>query len=203
MKTTFALLVFLVFVALISQSAPVTIQLPMERAVYKSAPGADYANAQCLTCHSAEYVSTQPLMPRAFWKGSVEKMISKYGAPIPAEQIEPLTDYLAENYGAGVTNSTASPAAPPNIATPVIMNAKQLLAKSGCLNCHGVEQQIIGPAFKAVAEKYKGNAEGFIKISHQISHGGSGLWGLIPMPPFAQLSPDEVKLLTAWILEQK
>jgi len=203
MNTTLALIIFSVSVALNSQAAPVAIQLPLETVVYKSAPGADFANAQCLTCHSAEYVSTQPVLPRAFWKGSVEKMISKYGAPIPAEQIEALTDYLAKNYGNERTNLTASSIAPTTIVTPSGMNAKQLLTKSGCVNCHQVEQKFIGPAFKAVAEKYQGHPEGLFKISHQITHGGSGLWGTTPMPPFEQLSQGEVKLIATWILEQK
>ncbi len=202
MKTTFALLVFLVSITLVSRSAPVTIQLPIETAVYKSAPGADFANAQCLTCHSAEYVSTQPPLPRAFWKGSVEKMIGKYGAPIPTEQIDALTDYLAKNYGTGFTNATVNTVSA-TVSIPKNTNARQFLAASGCFNCHGVEQKIIGPAFKSVAEKYKGNAEGLDKISHQITHGGSGLWGSIPMPPYQQFSTNEVTLIANWILEQK
>jgi mono/diheme cytochrome c family protein len=70
------------------------IELPLETAVYKTGPGSDLANAQCLTCHSAEYVTTQPPLPRTFWKGSVDKMIGKYGAPVPQDQIDALVDYL-------------------------------------------------------------------------------------------------------------
>ncbi len=202
MKTTFAPFAFLFSALLVSQAAPVSIQLPLETSVYKAAPGADLANAQCLTCHSAEYVSTQPPMPRAFWKGSVEKMIAKYGAPVPAEQIDPLTDYLAKTYGTGLTNAPII-SAPAATGIPTNPTAKQLLARSGCFNCHGVEQKIIGPSFKSVAEKYRKNAEGLIKVSHQITHGGSGLWGSIPMPPFQQLTQEEVKILGSWILEQK
>src|SRR5262245_26304236 len=47
------------------------IQLPAETGAFKQDVGAEIANGQCLTCHSVEYVTMQPPMPRAFWKSSV------------------------------------------------------------------------------------------------------------------------------------
>lgn len=91
------------------------IELPPETVALKPAPGAELAAAQCLLCHSSEYLSTQPALPRAFWKGSVEKMQQKFGAPIPPEQVEPLVDYLVKQYGtekAGNTQGTAPAAVP-------------------------------------------------------------------------------------------
>jgi sulfite dehydrogenase len=53
-----------------------------------------------MTCHSADYVITQPRgKPLAFWKAEVEKMKNVYGAPIAAEDIAPLADYLTRAYG--------------------------------------------------------------------------------------------------------
>jgi len=76
------------------------IQLPPETLVYKPGPGSEIANAQCLICHSADYVSTQyPESPRDYWKATVLKMKKAYGAPIPDAQVEPLVDYLSKNYG--------------------------------------------------------------------------------------------------------
>jgi mono/diheme cytochrome c family protein len=83
----------------VALSAPVKITLPVETAVLKPGPGAELAAAHCLTCHSAEYISTQPVMPRAFWKASVDKMRAKFGAPITDDQMEKLTDYLVTAYG--------------------------------------------------------------------------------------------------------
>lgn len=34
-----------------------------------------------------------------------------------------------------------------------------LLKSNGCLNCHGVDQKKLGPAFKSIAQKYSGNAD--------------------------------------------
>ena len=76
-----------------------SIELPPESVTLKQEPGADLVAAQCLTCHSSEYLSTQPRLPRTYWKGAVEKMQQKFGAPIAAEQVEPLVNYLVKAYG--------------------------------------------------------------------------------------------------------
>src|SRR2546429_9420874 len=54
--------------AVIASAAELTIQLPPEVNSFKQDVGAEIANAQCLICHSVEYISTQPKMQRAFWK---------------------------------------------------------------------------------------------------------------------------------------
>src|SRR6266446_4255689 len=83
----------------VGQAVALDIQLPPETSAFKQDTGAEIANGQCLTCHSVEYVVMQPPMPRAFWKGSVQKMQQKYGAPIPDDQVEAVVDYLTKNYG--------------------------------------------------------------------------------------------------------
>jgi len=55
--------------------------------------------ANCLSCHSSEYVLSQPPMPRKFWEASVKKMKDKFGAPTPDDQVAALVDYLATTYG--------------------------------------------------------------------------------------------------------
>jgi predicted cobalt transporter CbtA len=78
------------------------IELPKETATLKAGPGLEAVNAQCLACHSVDYIITQPRdKPLAFWKAEVEKMKKVYGAPIPDDQIDPVADYLARSYGTG------------------------------------------------------------------------------------------------------
>jgi len=74
--------------------------LPPETAGFKNGPGVELAIAQCLLCHSADYVSTQPRLSRTAWKASVVKMRDKYGAPLPEDKIEAMADYLVKTYGA-------------------------------------------------------------------------------------------------------
>jgi sulfite dehydrogenase len=79
-----------------------SIQLPPETATFKAGPGVDVVNAQCLVCHSAEYVSIQsPNRPRSYWHGVVMKMKKTFGAQIPDDQIEPIVNYLVQTYGDG------------------------------------------------------------------------------------------------------
>lgn len=81
-------------------AAELAFTLPPETATLKAGPGVDLANSICLTCHSADYVSTQPKLSRAAWTASVQKMKTKYGAPIADNQVDPLVDYLVKTYGA-------------------------------------------------------------------------------------------------------
>lgn len=92
--------IFYVFLAASSSFAePVKIVLPAETASFRTNPGAELAMGQCLQCHSAEYITTQPFLGRDAWKASLEKMRKKYGASIPAETEGTLLDYLVSTYG--------------------------------------------------------------------------------------------------------
>ena len=77
------------------------------------------------------------------------------------------------------------------------------LAKSkNCMGCHAVERKMVGPAYKDVAAKYKGDAKAPAMLATKIKTGGKGAWGEIPMPP-NNVTEDEAKKLVAWILAQK
>lgn len=73
--------------------------LPAEKPAFKPGAGAELVQSNCLICHSSEYITTQPPMTRDQWKASVTKMQQKYGAPVAAEAVEPLLDYLLASYG--------------------------------------------------------------------------------------------------------
>jgi len=78
------------------------IGLPAETVTLKPGPGAELVGSQCLICHSADYITTQPRdKPLAFWKAEVEKMKKVYGAPIADDQIDAVSAYLARSYGSG------------------------------------------------------------------------------------------------------
>ena len=99
MKTLALILTASLTLGWLAYSAPVKLELPAETARFKFGPGVELAVASCLTCHSVEYISTQPSQTRTAWKASVDKMRAKFGAPIPDDQVDKLADYLAANYG--------------------------------------------------------------------------------------------------------
>ncbi len=86
-------------VVTIVRATEVSITLPPETGTYRKAPGVELAQANCMTCHSTGYVTTQPPMPRKFWEATVKKMKAKFGAPLVDEQIPSIVDYLTANYG--------------------------------------------------------------------------------------------------------
>ena len=81
--------------------------------------------------------------------------------------------------------------------------ADEALAKAkNCMACHAIDKKIVGPAYKDVAAKYKGDAGAVDKLASKVKAGGKGVWGQIPMPP-NNVTPDEAKKLVTWILSQK
>jgi cytochrome c len=70
-----------------------------------------------------------------------------------------------------------------------------LAKKSGCLACHSVEKKIVGPAWKDVAAKYKGDAGARDTLIAKVKKGGKGNWtavtGGAPMPPYSPRVSDE------------
>ena len=186
-----------------SPGAPVKIDLPPESGSFKPGPGAQIANAQCLVCHSVEYVVTQPPFPRAFWAANVKKMQEKFGAEIPDSQVGPLLDYLVENYGVKTGGESPSSKSLPVGAAKDSKAPEVLALNYGCILCHGVDKKIVGPALKDIAAKYRNDPTAQARIAEQIHKGGSGKWGPTLMPPFPMVTDDEVKILSDWILSQK
>ena len=76
-------------------------KLPPEKVVLKPGPGRELVLGQCVACHSADYITTQPPLDRAAWAASIEKMRSKYGAAVPTNAAPAIADYLAAQYGRG------------------------------------------------------------------------------------------------------
>ena len=71
----------------------VSIDLPTGEA-YPAGPGWDVVDSNCLSCHSAGMVLTQPAMPKAAWEKEVTKMINVYKASISAEDVPIIVAYL-------------------------------------------------------------------------------------------------------------
>ena len=92
-------LVILVLLTQASDAKPLTYALPDETATLRPGPGVETARDICASCHSVDYINTQP--PRSgkeFWEGEVKKMIKSYHAPISEADAKTITDYLAKTY---------------------------------------------------------------------------------------------------------
>ena len=80
---------------------------------------------------------------------------------------------------------------------------EELLKKSGCTACHSVDKKVVGPSYKEVAAKYRGDAKAPALLAEKIKKGGSGVWGPVPMPPNASVSDADIKTLVTYILALK
>ncbi len=86
------------------------------------------------------------------------------------------------------------------IAVPA--QADEALAKKhNCLACHQVDKKAVGPTYKDIARKYKGQAGADALLAEKVKKGGSGVFGPIPMPPNAAVPDADIKKLVDWILK--
>lgn len=83
------------------------------------------------------------------------------------------------------------------------MANEALLKANNCMACHAVATKMIGPAYKDVAAKYKGQKGAEAALALKIRKGSSGVWGPIPMPPNPQVSEADAVAISKWILQQK
>ncbi|KAF1053837.1 MAG: Cytochrome c-551 [Stenotrophomonas maltophilia] len=203
MPTVKGLLACLLLLCPLALSAtPRSIELPPEtaRLEVSSLPGYAIANQKCTICHSADYIQLQPHgMSTSQWRATVAKMQYGFGAPVDDAQGDLIAAYLADAYSgkphAAVTLAPAVPAAGKQ-------DAMSLLQNNGCLGCHALDHKVVGPAYQDVARKYRGDTSAGKTLAEHINQGGIGRWGQIPMPPFPQLSANQLKTLTDFILSQ-
>jgi len=81
--------------------APFAAVAGEEAITLTDAPGRDVTVAGCSICHSLDYLPMNaPVMTRATWEKSIHKMVDRFGAPINAENLQVILDYLAMHYSA-------------------------------------------------------------------------------------------------------
>jgi hypothetical protein len=78
----------------------VSVELPTSDITFPGGAAADAINANCLSCHSAGMVLTQPNLAKAAWAAEVDKMIHVFKAPIDQRATAQIVDYLQETKGA-------------------------------------------------------------------------------------------------------
>jgi cytochrome c len=84
---------------------------------------------------------------------------------------------------------------------PLASIADQALATAkNCLACHNIDRKVVGPAYKDVAAKYRGDKSAPARLAAKVMEGGGGVWGVVKMPSNPQVSETEAKKLVAWVL---
>lgn len=90
------------------------------------------------------------------------------------------------------------------LAVPLAQaGVEENMTKAGCMACHAKDKKLVGPAFKDVAAKYKGQ-DAVAALTQKVRAGGKGVYGPIPMPPTGpdKISDGDLKEALAWVLKQ-
>ena len=89
------------------------------------------------------------------------------------------------------------------LASAPALASEELAKKNACTACHAIDKKLVGPAYKDVAAKYKGDAKAPAMLEEKVKKGGVGVWGQVPMPPNPQVKEEDVKTLVKWVLSLK
>lgn len=88
--------------AALAHAGSKSIELPPDgvQLTASSLPGYAKAQANCVACHSAEYLRYQPpTAARPYWEAMVKRMKTVFKAPIEDADMPLIVDYLAKTYG--------------------------------------------------------------------------------------------------------
>lgn len=73
-------------------------------------------------------------------------------------------------------------------SAPALASPEEAMTKAGCMACHTKDKKLVGPAFKEIAAKYKGQ-DAVATLMQKVRAGGKGVYGPIPMSPNG---PDKI-----------
>jgi cytochrome c len=119
--------------------------------------------------------------------------------------------YACGNQDTGVAktgDSSATKIAPAKVEpavkdvseNPDYIAGLELLPKNDCLTCHKVEEKLIGPSYRDVANKYTNDQKTIDMLVDKVIKGGSGVWGQIPMTAHPNLSREDATKMIKYVL---
>lgn len=78
--------------------------------------------------------------------------------------------------------------------------ALALAKQHNCLACHAIDRKVACPAWRDVANRYRGDAGAEVRLVNKIARGGSGVWGDRIMPAHPHISLADRTTLARFIL---
>ncbi|GLU51190.1 ThuA domain-containing protein [Dyadobacter frigoris] len=118
------------------------------------------------------------------------------GKGIDPDQVAVNIDYLAEGFdkiaiAQGHRSADAS---------ALYGTGKKLMEASDCKACHSADKKSIGPAYREVSAKYRGDNSAVEKLTKKVISGGGGVWGETAMAAHPQLSAADASEMVKYIL---
>jgi cytochrome c len=134
-------------------------------------------------------------------KGDVANVACMKNCATEVRLASAIPDYAKGSHGDLTQQQrTTSTSSPPSRGEGESM--LDLAKRKACLACHGVDKRIMGPAFKEVAARYRGQDGAAARLAEKLRRGGSGAWGPLPMPPNPDLAEADASALVRWVLAQ-
>ena len=152
-------------------------------------------------------------------KNEIDTEVSK--APSIADSTEqPRQSMMEGQVSAQVSEVTSSTTVTPSLRVPPETKKSEtpqsgsalnhdeglaLAGKSGCLACHQIDAKLVGPAWRDVSKRYKGDAGAKARLVAIVKAGGKGNWtdviGGVAMPPNSpKVSDENIEKLVKFIL---
>ena len=106
----------------------------------------------------------------------------------------------------GCSDGGADPTAPAPDPEPTVVSFAadiQPIFDDNCLGCHALNQKIVGPSYKDVAARYRGQKDAEATLVSHVLKGSKDVWGPVPMPANTNVTEAEAKKLVAWVLSLK
>jgi cytochrome c len=134
-----------------------------------------------------------PDLPFAYHLTLSDREDGKLGEGILPEQVTLTYDYLEQTQDLSLlAQGHQSEADSRTVA--------QLIEASNCSSCHQMEEKLVGPGFRQVADRYRNQEGAEAYLVNKILNGGGGVWGAQPMAAQAQLSQGEARQIARYLL---
>ena len=100
-----------------------------------------------------------------------------------------------------VATAPETPAPTDFTSDPNYQKGLEIEAKSDCATCHKLNEKLVGPSFKEIANKYAGADAAMVdSLAGKVISGGAGVWGQIPMTPHPALSKEDAVNVVKYVL---
>jgi len=132
-------------------------------------------------------------------KGDVANVACMKNCATDVKLASAIPEYARESHGDLAEQQRTVASAPRPFAAGA-GDMLDLAKRKACLACHGIDKRIMGPSFKEVAARYKGQDGAAAKLLEKLRRGGSGVWGPLPMPPNPDLAESDAAALVQWVL---
>lgn len=173
---------------------------PATAAAFKdaSAIAGNYVQVPGLTFTSAKFDASGTAQAKAEDGSIVNVLISKSAAGLDAPKGP------VDVFGVVVKQGSEWKLA---AARFLAVNRKEMTAlatKSTCMGCHNPDTKMTGPSYRDVAAHHKNDPNAVANLVTQMQNGGSGKWGMVPMPGLKATVPaEDMQKLAEWVMSYK